>query len=340
MRMKYPVVVLCLAAALLQACASGGELKRSQAALEAKKEASSQQSQSAERLAVLAMENAPSPDTDYIIGPDDLLDIRVYQAGDLGGVVMVSAQNLIDMPLIGDVSTKGMTPAMLQQKIALKLKEYIKQPFVTVIVKRYRAQMVSVVGAVNAPKVYSMTGPKRLLDMLAGAGGLTPKAGQFCTVLRPGAEPGQPPTTMVIDLSELLDKGNLALNVPIRGGDIINVQKAGMVYIDGEVRRADAYRLRRGTTLVKAVAMAGGLKKDADNSHIRIYRDNGQGGRNVITADFDAINKGRQPDVKLAANDIVIVSRSGAKAVLFGILNTVRGYFNFGNFGAGGGFAP
>nr|MDA8175008.1 SLBB domain-containing protein [Nitrospiraceae bacterium] len=126
--------------------------------------------------------------------------------------------------------------------------------------------------------------------------------------------------------------------IPVRSGDIINVQKAGMFYVDGEVNKPDAYRLRKNTTLVKAVATAGGLKNDADKI-IKIYRDGSSGGRDVITADYDAINRGKQRDVKLAENDIIVVSRSGAKAIIYGLLNTFRGFMNFGNFGVGGGYA-
>lgn len=328
----------------MQACSGNGELNRGQAALDVTKEAAAWQTRSSGRLATLAMQNAPSPETDYVIGPEDVLDIQVFQAGDLGGTVRVSSEEFINLPLAGEISTRGMTPVMLEKEIGKKLEKYIKRPFVSVSVKEYRAQRVSVVGAVEHPQVYTMSGQKYLLDMLAGAGGLSQDAGQFCTIMRAGH--GQPPSilpqtqpqTMVIDLSELLDKGNLALNIPIRGGDIINVQKAGMIYIDGEIEKAAAYPLHKGTTLVKAIAMAQGLKKDADNSGIEIYRDNGRGGRDVIKADYDAINKGDAKDIQLAANDIIIVPRSGTKAVLYGFLNTIRGYFNFGGFTAGGGY--
>lgn len=342
MKTKTSIIVLFLLAALLQACSGGGEVKPDQMGLDTNKDASISQSRSAELLARLAMQNAPSPETDYMIGPEDLLEIHVYHAEDLGGTVRVNSQEVIDLPLIGEVSTRGKTPAMLEKEIGLRLQEYIKKPFVSVIVKEYRAQRVSVVGAVANPQIYAMNGQKYLLDMLAGAGGLTAQAGQFCTIMRPGVSGQQPstPQTIVIDLDELLDKGNLALNVPIYGGDIINVQKAGMVYINGEVQKADAYPLQRETTLVKAIVMAGGLKPDAADSAIKIYRDNGQGGRDVITANYDAINNGKAKDVKLAENDIIIVPRSGAKAVLYGILNTFRGFVNFGGISAGGGYAP
>lgn len=334
MKMKTKnLFALFVFAVMLQACSGSRDIRHDQMALRSKNESMARQSRFEDALARLSMQSTAGAEKDYVIGPGDVLDIRVYHAADIGGAVSVSAQGDIELPLAGQIPVKGMTPAMIGKMIAQKLRAYIKKPFVTVMVKEYRAQRVSVLGAVTFPKVYVIRGQKNLVDMLAAAGGLAPQAGQSCTIMRSG---GQGRTgAMVIDLDQLLDKGDLALNVPIRGGDIINVQKAGMVYIDGSVRKPGSYQLQEDTTLVKAVAMAEGLNNDAYRSHIRIYRDNGAGERRVITVDYNAITEGKQKDIKLYGNDIILVPRSGAKAVMYGILNTLHGYINFGTEGVG-----
>ncbi|MDA8174111.1 MAG: polysaccharide export protein, partial [Nitrospiraceae bacterium] len=197
-----PVVIIFLVAGLLQACAGGGELKHSQAVLKARQAASARRSRSAEALARMAMQNAPNPNSDYIIGPDDLLDIQVYQAKDLSGIVRVDNQNDIELPLTGKISTRGKTPAVLGNELAKRLLKYIKDPFVSVTVKEYRSRKVSVIGAVEHPRIYVMKGQKYLLDMLAEAGGLTPEAGQFCIIMRPEGSPGSQPSTKVINLDK------------------------------------------------------------------------------------------------------------------------------------------
>jgi polysaccharide export outer membrane protein len=332
MKTGYIFCLLTIAVLALPACAGNSDLKKDQMALEVKNESEARQARSAESLSRLAMQNTPAPDTDYVMGPDDLLEIQVFQAEDLHETVRVSSEGFIEMPLIGKVPAKGMTPAALEKDIAGRLQEYIKNPFVSVSIKEYRAQRISVMGAVAIPQVYVITGQKYLLDMLSTAGGLSAQAGKFCYIMRTSDGRAE---TIVIDLDELLDNGNLALNIPVLSGDIINVQKAGMVFIDGSVTKAGAYQLQKDTTLVKAIAMAEGLRKEASKSNIRIYRDDGKGGREVITADYDAINDGKQKDVQIVQNDIIIVPKSGLKTLFYGITDTVRGYVNFGSGGIG-----
>ncbi len=347
MKLKTPFIIfIFVIACMLQACSGSGDVRRDQLALRSKNEAGARQARLQEALSMLAIQNTPGREADYVIGPGDVLDIRVYHSPDIGGAVSVSSQGLIELPLAGKISAAGMTPVQLEKVIAQKLLVYIKRPFVSVMVKNYRSQRVSVLGAVRFPRVYVIRGQKNLVDMLAAAGGLTGQAGQTCTIMRTaGGGRNKKTKTMIVDLDELLDKGDLALDVPVRSGDIINVQRAGTVYIDGSVRKPGAYQLRQDTTLVKAIAMAEGLSKDAYRSRIKIYRevrggsnvDNGSGPakREVLTVDYNAIIKGKQKDVKLCGNDIILVPTSGAKAVFYGILNTLHGYINFGPEGVG-----
>lgn len=281
----------------------------------------------------LATPNA-DPHADYIIGSEDLLDIDVFQADELKRTVRVSSQGYIGLPLIGQVKAKGLTPVQLEQELAEKLKKYLEDPLVSVYVKEYKAQKIGVIGAVTTPQVYAVTGQKYLLDMLSMAGGLK-DAGNICYILRPvnteNAEGVSKTETIVIDLSELLEKGNVALNVPVFSGDVINVPKGGMVFVDGAVTKPGAFQMQGRTTLVQAIAMAGGIVFEADRGDIKVFRDNGQGSRDTITADYDAIKNGSQRDVPLKENDIVIVPKSGAKNFFSGFVNFIKGLVSFGH---------
>jgi len=286
----------------------------------------------AEMLVKSALMQGIRPDDEYVIGPEDLLEIEVFQADELKRKTRVSSQGYIGFPLIGQVKAGGLTTSQLEKEIASRLDRFMEGPIVSVYVAEYKARKIAVIGSVTAPQIYSVTGQKYLLDMLSMAGGLTKDAGDICYVIRPLNEEGgiSRTETIVIDLKELLINGNVALNIPVFNGDVINIPKGGMVFVDGAVERPGAFPLQQNTTLLQAVAMAGGLKFEADKSDIRIFRDRGDGSRDIITVDYEAINKGVSGDVSIKDNDIIIVPKSGIKNFFSGFLNAIKGLISFG----------
>lgn len=272
------------------------------------------------------------PDDDYVIGPEDLLEIDVFQAEELKRKVRVSSQGYIGLPLIGQIKAKGLTPSELEKEIASRLDRYMEEPLVSVYVAEYKARKIAVIGAVTSPQVYSVSGQKYLLDMLSMAGGLTKDAGDICYVIRPldNERSVSQTETIVIDLKELLIKGNVALNIPVFNGDVINVPKGGMVFVDGAVERPGAFPLQQNTTLVQSIAMAGGFKFEADKNNINVFRDRGDGTREIITIDYEKISKGQMNDFPINDNDIIIVPKSGMKNFFSGFLNAIKGLISFG----------
>lgn len=274
------------------------------------------------------------PNADYAIGPEDLLEIDVFQVEELKRKVRVSSRGYIGLPLIGQIQTKSLTTSQLEQAITKRLEKYIEDPIVSVYVAEFRSQKVAVIGAVKSPQVYSVSGQRYLLNMLSMAGGLTNEAGNICYVLRPINAEKQDLSkseTIVIDLIELLEKGNVALNIAVFNGDVINVPKGGMFFVDGAVNKAGAYQLpSKENTVIQAIAMASGLKYEAKASDIKIFRDIGEGEREIITVDYDAIKSGEKDDVKIKENDIIIVPESGVKNFLSGFMNTIKGLVSFG----------
>lgn len=273
----------------------------------------------------------------YHIGPEDVLEIDAYNLDELNKTVRVNSAGDIALPLVGVMRVKGMTPSQVEQEITKRITRYVEQPVVNVIVKEYRSQRISVVGAVKNPQVFAVTGQRRLLDMLMMAGGLSGDAGRICYIIRPVKGKGEKggkvrAETLVINLNQLLVKGDYNLNVPVYANDIVNVPRGGVIFVDGEVNSPGSYMLSANMTLEQAITMAKGLIPDANSGDVRIFRDNGKGGRNVITADYSAIREGKKPDILLKENDIIIVPKNGLKNFFGSFVNTVRGFVTLGTY--------
>jgi polysaccharide export outer membrane protein len=242
------------------------------------------------------------------------------------------------------LKVKGLTATELENKVTDLLGEkYIKDPYVTVFIKEYRNQRISVIGMVEKPGVFEVAGQKTVLGVLAMAGGLKEEAGRLLFLIRPqdssedglkemGASPQQPPLTLVIDLEELLIKGDFTLNVPVKAGDVINIPASGKVFVGGAVVRPGGFPLKgKRLTVTQAIALGEGLKPEADGSEIKIFRFAGAGyEKEVITVNYNAVVDGQANDLYLKESDILIVPISGAKNFWVGF----RDFFRF-SFGIG-----
>ena len=120
-----------------------------------------------------------APDADYRIGPLDVLEITAPQIPEITqsvGTVRVSGAGEISLPLVGVMVVNGKTAMELQQAIAERLRKYVKAPEVSVFVKEYSSQRVTVEGEVNQPGIYRIEGKTTLLQALALAHGTTQNA--------------------------------------------------------------------------------------------------------------------------------------------------------------------
>jgi polysaccharide export outer membrane protein len=281
---------------------------------------------------------------DYKIGPEDLIEISVFEEEKLNKTVRVSSQGNISFPLLGIMKVKGLTANEAEKEIQdLLAEKYFKDPHVSVFVKEYRNQRISVIGAVEKPGAYDVTGQKTILDVLGLAGGLKEEAGQLLFLIRPppleskiGKDKKdsevQAPKTFVIDLQELLVGGDLTLNLPLIHGDVINVPVSGKIFVGGEVNKPGGFPLKgKKVTVSQAIAMAEGLKPQAKGGDTKILRYSGKGNeREILTVNVYSIQKGRSGDPYLKESDIVIVPKSGVKAFLFELRDTVKGLVGIG----------
>jgi polysaccharide export outer membrane protein len=284
-------------------------------------------------LILNAAAHSETPDEAYLIGPDDLLEIDAHNVEEIKKTVRVNSQGYIALPLAGILNVKGLTVFEVEQLIAGKLDKYVEETAVNVFIREYKSQRISVVGAVKKSQVFAVTSQSYLIDMLMLAEGISSEAGSICYVIRPAKKSGSGndrATTIVIDLDDLLVNGNLSLNIPVYSGDVINVPKGGIFFVDGWVKTPGAYTMKGRTSLIQALSMAQGIAPDAAAGDIRIFRENSRGERDIIQADYDAISSGTSPDVMIAENDIIVVPQSGIKNFFNGFIRIVGGIVSLG----------
>jgi len=292
-----------------------------------------------ERILMSALSTKIDPYRDYKIGPEDLLEISVFEDEKLNKIVRVSSQGNISLPLLGILRVKGLSANELEKEIRdLLTEKYFQDPHVSVFIKEYRSQRISVIGAVEKPGVFDITGQKTILDMLPMAGGLKMDAGPLLFLIRPSRpEEGtskekkdsdeQIPKTFMIDLEELLIKGDMTLNLPLIHGDVISIPVSGKIFVGGEVKSPGGFPMGgKKMTVSQAITLAGGLNPKAAGSETKIFRYSEKGTeREILSANVYAIQKGESEDIYLKENDIILVPKSGTKAFLYEFWDFIKG---------------
>ena len=294
-------------------------------------------------LATLAQTTTLSS-ADYRIGPEDLLQITLYNVDVDTRTprivnLRVSNQGLISLPLIGEIKVSGLTPSGLEKELEKRYEKYIYNPQVAVLVSDYR-QQVSVIGAVLRPGSIPLTSPKTVIDVLSIGGGVTDKAGTQVQIYRQGPNGRE---TYVIDLlalasnASLINENNATLiTMPLQGGDIINVPPAGMFFIQGAVRSPGSFPLGRRYTLTQALATAGGVDPDYNSSEITIFRRKALSAVEPITVDLQAILAGSTSDPQIEADDMIVVPINEFKYVYYKVFGTILGWgMTIGSFAHG-----
>jgi polysaccharide export outer membrane protein len=159
---------------------------------------------------------------EYVIGEEDILFVAVWQNPDLTQDAIVRPDGKISFPLIGDILAKGRTVSQLDQEITKRLKEYIRQPEVSISIKKLGGNKVMVLGEVLKPGVYAVTGAKTVLEAISLAGGFTKDSVASSVVLIRGGL--QNPEAKRIDLTKAF-AGKPNLNIALLSEDIVFVPK-------------------------------------------------------------------------------------------------------------------
>ena len=113
---------------------------------------------------------AAAQDTDYLIGPQDVLEISIFNQPDLDGEYTVEADGMINFPLIGRVVSSGLTLRALEEELEARLADgFFRRPEVSVGIERYESQRIFIVGEVRQPGAYTLTSGMTLVEALASA---------------------------------------------------------------------------------------------------------------------------------------------------------------------------
>lgn len=331
----------CMVFVLLISCASAPSAKKESTAPGnpvKEIESFSRVKEMNEKILMSMLSSKKDLNRDYKIGPEDLLEISVFEDEKLNKTVRVSSQGNINLPLLGVVRVKGLTASQLEKEIRdLLAEKYFQDPNVSVFIKEYRNQQISVIGAVQKPGVIEVSGQRTILEMLGAAGGLRDDAGQLLFLIRPPAfqeetskeQKGpeeQGVRTFLIDLDDLLVKGDLTLNYSLMNGDVINIPTSGKIFVAGEVRTPGGFPRGKQLTVNQAIALAGGLKAEANGSETKIFRYSGKdNAKEILSVNVYAIQKGQAEDPYVKENDIIMVPRSGSKVFLSEMWDFIKG---------------
>ena len=129
--------------------------------------------QAASQSAGSSVQKSATPDPNYIIGPQDVIDVNVWKEADISRTIPVRPDGKISLPLLNDVQAAGMTPAQLGAQITASLKKYVTNPQVTVIVTAINSQRIYVLGEVTRPGAFPLLPGTTVLRGLSSAGGFT-----------------------------------------------------------------------------------------------------------------------------------------------------------------------
>jgi polysaccharide export outer membrane protein len=319
----------------------------------------------------LAQEQAPAPQVSapassgtsldvmgikkYLLGPGDVLDLRVFNEPQFNGTLVVNDEGNIEVPFVDrPIPARCRADREIKADIVAALEKFLNKPQVSLRVTEMRSRPPAVVfGAVRSPSRVQMQRRARLLELLATSGGVTESAGGDVQIFHtepvmcpdPEDDLSRPlasnvsddPTQVPYEIFSLTDLklGKEEANPVVRPGDIVIVQEAKPVYLVGAVVAPQGLHIREGNLrLMQAIAMVGGLRKEARASEVVIHRRKGPRGETErVPVNFNDIRKQKAEDIALQPYDVVEVPDgtggirgtidSYLKAIVRGSISTV-----------------
>lgn len=169
---------------------------------------------------------------DYIIGPEDILEITVWKNADLSKQVQVRPDGRISLPLLGDISAVAKTPVQLTEEISAGLRAYMESPTVSIMVKEVNSYQIYVLGEVNKPGKYPLKSKTTLLQGITVAGGFTAMAARNKIVIfRFSTKSGEGLTKLKASYDDIVVRDGSSQNMELKPGDQIVVPSETMVVL-------------------------------------------------------------------------------------------------------------
>jgi polysaccharide export outer membrane protein len=161
---------------------------------------------------------APIDPKSYMIGPEDVLFVRVWREPELTGLQLVRPDGVISLPLVGEIKAAGLTPVQLQVQVAKQLGEFVNKPDVLVSVQAVRSRKYLISGEVNRPGPYPLVRPTTVLEAIVVAGGLREWANKKDIVIMRGDK------RLKFNYKEVIDGKNLGQNIALENNDHVLVK--------------------------------------------------------------------------------------------------------------------
>jgi polysaccharide export outer membrane protein len=275
----------------------------------------------------------PAAETDvqrgYLIGPGDEITAKILGEEQFDFVATVDSNGKIEVPFFDrPINAQCLSERELRTEVTKLLSKYLKSPQMSLrVTQRNSRPPVSIYGEVRQQQQVTLTRRARLLELISFAGGVTEKSGGMVQIFRtqaPICSDAAPETAWKADAADdfnvpsrlyslsALRQGREDSNPEILAGDVIMVLKASPIYVTGEVIRPGEFSIPEGgLPLTQAVAMAGGITREAKTKTLKVYRRRpGTAQPQVIVANYDSIKKAQEKDVMLEPFDIVEVDKS------------------------------
>lgn len=279
----------------------------------------------------------------YLVGPGDVITTKVLGEPQFDFVAIIDEDGKFQVPFFDkSINAKCRTEKQLRIDVADLLAKFLQTPQVTVsVTERKSRPPASIYGEVKTPSTVELRRKATLLELLALSGGITEDAGGIVQVSRTQplmcAEDGEEDDFATNEKDPLnvpsrmyslsnIRQGRAESNPVIYPGDVIVVLKAAPIYITGEVIQPVGLRLPEGgLSLVQAIAMVGGVRREAKTKDIKIYRLKANSkDRETISVNYESIKKNQQKDVMLEPYDIIEVDKS-KKSIQQIVFETITG---------------
>lgn len=247
----------------------------------------------------------------FVLGPEDLLTISVWGNKELTTEMPVRPDGFISYPLIGDIKALGLTPSQLKDEITQRLRKYITDASVTVVVKEINSINISVAGEAVDPGTYKVNRPITLMHLFSLVKGFTDKADlRKSYLLRNGQK-------LNINFYSLVKEDDFTQNIWLKPNDLIFIHDnfGNRINVMGEVTKPQVVTYQEGMTVMDAVLLAEGLTDIAKANNTKIYRNNkGRNGKSIekIKIELDKVifEGDLSKNILLKPGDIIHVPRS------------------------------
>jgi polysaccharide export outer membrane protein len=211
------------------------------------------------------------------------MNVTVWENADLTGKFTVQPDGAITLPLVGRVKAAGLSLSGFEMQLTRALADgFLIEPRVAVTLDAHRGRRIFIFGAVSSPGAYALPEGQTLIEALVRAGYATASQVVVVRPKRPSAGPTLPENAgdaevIRVNLKELekdVEQGSLARNIPLQDGDTVFIPRSDptRIFVTGQVRTPGAYSITENTSVLQAVALAGGVTESAAINRLRIMR--------------------------------------------------------------------